>query len=70
MIWQQLTVADAMSPGLTPGMITMSLIGFVGVLTLLAVADYALIARTIRRGPGELALGEHPAPADAPALSL
>lgn len=59
MIWQKLSVADAMSPGLTTGMVTMSLVGFVGVLTLLAVADYVLIARVIKRGPGEVALGAH-----------
>ncbi|WP_157245241.1 cytochrome ubiquinol oxidase subunit I [Nonomuraea typhae] len=61
MIWQKLTVADAMSPGLTPGMITASLIGFAGVLGLLAVADYVLIARAVRRGTTDLALGAAPA---------
>ncbi|WP_440086533.1 cytochrome ubiquinol oxidase subunit I [Streptosporangium sp. LJ11] len=58
----KLTVADAMSPGLTSGMVTVSLIAFGGVLTLLAVIDYVLIARTVRRGPAAVALG-----ADAPA---
>jgi cytochrome d ubiquinol oxidase subunit I len=62
MIWERLTVADAMSPGLTQGMVTGSLAGFVTVLGLLAIADYALIARVIRRGPRDLALG----PADEP----
>ncbi|MEU8249236.1 cytochrome ubiquinol oxidase subunit I [Nonomuraea sp. NPDC048916] len=69
MIWERLTVADAMSPGLTTGMITTSLTGFTVVLGLLAVTDYVLIARTVRRGPRDLALGA----ADdqrAPALSL
>ncbi|MCA2186560.1 cytochrome ubiquinol oxidase subunit I [Nonomuraea cavernae] len=69
MIWERLTVADALSPGLTTGMITTSLIGFTVVLGLLAVTDYVLIARAVRRGPRDLALGA----ADdqcAPALSL
>ncbi|MEV0383969.1 cytochrome ubiquinol oxidase subunit I [Nonomuraea sp. NPDC050643] len=57
MIWERLTVADAMSPGLTPGMVTASLIGFTAVLGLLAVVDYVLIARVVRRGPHALDLG-------------
>ncbi|SEH02230.1 cytochrome d ubiquinol oxidase subunit I [Nonomuraea solani] len=57
MINDRLTVADAMSPGLTSGMVTASLIGFVAVLGLLAVVDYVLIARIVRRGPGGLDLG-------------
>ncbi|MEU7742419.1 cytochrome ubiquinol oxidase subunit I [Nonomuraea sp. NPDC049158] len=57
MIWRKLTVADAMTPGLTPPMITGSLIAFVGVLVLLAIVDYVLIARVVRRGPRELDLG-------------
>ncbi|MEV6868134.1 cytochrome ubiquinol oxidase subunit I [Streptosporangium subroseum] len=64
LIYGKLTVADAMSPGLTSGMITVSLIGFVGVLGLLAVVDYVLIARTVRRGPAAVTLG-----ADGPADS-
>ncbi|REE97616.1 cytochrome ubiquinol oxidase subunit I [Thermomonospora umbrina] len=63
MVRDRLTVADAMSPGLTSGMVTASLIGFTLVLSLLAVVDYVLIARVIRRGPGEIALG---APAERP----
>ncbi|MEU4329196.1 cytochrome ubiquinol oxidase subunit I [Nonomuraea dietziae] len=67
MIWERLTVADAMSPGLTSGMVTTSLIGFTGVLGLLAVVDYVLIARAVRRGPEDLALGAWPrTPAPAP----
>ncbi|MEV8634502.1 cytochrome ubiquinol oxidase subunit I [Streptosporangium sp. NPDC051023] len=53
----RLTVADAMSPGLTSGMVTVSFVGFVGVLGLLAFADYFLIARTVRRGPAAATLG-------------
>ncbi|AWS44807.1 cytochrome ubiquinol oxidase subunit I [Streptosporangium sp. 'caverna'] len=64
LIYGKLTVADAMSPGLTSGMITTSLIGFAGVLGLLAVVDYVLIARTVRRGPDAVTLG-----ADGPADS-
>ncbi|MET7462834.1 cytochrome ubiquinol oxidase subunit I [Nonomuraea sp. NPDC005501] len=66
MVWEKLTVADALSPGLTPGMITASLVGFTVVLGLLALTDYALIARLVRRGPRDLDLGaaeERPAPA-------
>ncbi|GAB1817861.1 cytochrome ubiquinol oxidase subunit I [Herbidospora sp. RD11066] len=62
MIWDRLKVADAITPGLTGGQITLSFVGFAGVLSLLAVADYVLIVRIIRRGPHEVALGEHPAP--------
>ncbi|MFI6290263.1 cytochrome ubiquinol oxidase subunit I [Nonomuraea sp. NPDC050790] len=69
MIWEKLTVADAMSPGLTPGMVTASLIGFVAVLGLLAVVDYVLIVRVVRRGPADLALGA-PAEDRRPAMSL
>ncbi|MEV4020129.1 cytochrome ubiquinol oxidase subunit I [Nonomuraea angiospora] len=70
MIWQKLTVADAMSPGLTSGMVTASLVGFAGVLGLLAVVDYVLIARIVRRGPRDVALGAVPAgETRSPALS-
>jgi cytochrome d ubiquinol oxidase subunit I len=71
MIWRKLTVADAMTPGLTPGMVTASLIGFAAVLGLLAVVDYVLIARLIRRGPHGLDLGAGPETGDvrSPALS-
>jgi cytochrome d ubiquinol oxidase subunit I len=70
MIWQRLTVADAMTPGLTSGMVRLSLIGFVAVLGLLAVVDYVLIVRLVRRGPRDLDLGA-PAPDESrtPALS-
>ncbi|WP_062433248.1 cytochrome ubiquinol oxidase subunit I [Herbidospora daliensis] len=68
MIWERLTVADAITPGLTGGQITVSFVAFVGVLTLLAVADYVLIVRIVRRGAHEVALGENPAP--APALTF
>ncbi|MFF4614907.1 cytochrome ubiquinol oxidase subunit I [Nonomuraea jabiensis] len=70
MIWEKLTVADAMSPGLTSGMVTASLAGFAGVLGLLAVVDYVLIARIVRRGPQDVALGAVPAgETRSPALS-
>ncbi|MER7206389.1 cytochrome ubiquinol oxidase subunit I [Streptosporangium sp. NPDC000239] len=61
----RLTVADAMSHGLTPGMVTVSLVGFTGVLGLLAVTDYLLIAGTVRRGPGTVALGAEDEPTPA-----
>jgi cytochrome d ubiquinol oxidase subunit I len=57
MIWEKLTVADAMTPGLTPPMITGSLVAFAAVLGLLALVDYVLIARVVRRGPHDLDLG-------------
>ncbi|MBG0829894.1 cytochrome ubiquinol oxidase subunit I [Planomonospora sp. ID67723] len=68
----RLTVADAMSPGLTSGMVTTSLIAFTAVLGLLAVVDYVLIARVVRRGPAAVALGAGPGPdrERAAALSL
>ncbi|TMR91753.1 cytochrome ubiquinol oxidase subunit I [Nonomuraea basaltis] len=69
MIWEKLTVADAMSPGLTSGMVTASLIGFVAVLGLLAVVDYVLIARVVRRGPRGLDLGAAAGEPRTPAMS-
>lgn len=73
LVYGRLTIADAMSPGLTRGMITLSFVGFVGVLGLLAVVDYLLIVRTVRRGPAAVTLGVD-GPADsterAHALSL
>ncbi|MFG1706113.1 cytochrome ubiquinol oxidase subunit I [Nonomuraea sp. M3C6] len=69
MIWERLSVADAMSPGLTSGMVTASLTGFVAVLGLLAVVDYVLIVRAVRRGPRDLALGATDDETRTPALS-
>ncbi|MFG1944290.1 cytochrome ubiquinol oxidase subunit I [Nonomuraea sp. NPDC048826] len=70
MVWERLTVADAMTPGLTPGMVTASFTGFAAVLGLLAVVDYVLIARVVRRGPHDLALGATAPEQRSPALSL
>ncbi|MBG0817661.1 cytochrome ubiquinol oxidase subunit I [Planomonospora sp. ID82291] len=72
LVYGRLTVADAMSPGLTPAMITMSLAAFTGVLGLLAVVDYLLIARLVRRGPAAATLGAAPLPPPerTPALTL
>ncbi|GAA3804902.1 cytochrome ubiquinol oxidase subunit I [Sphaerisporangium flaviroseum] len=72
LVYGKLSVADAMSPGLTKGMITLSFAAFVGVLGLLAVVDYVLIARTVRRGPTRLDLGavEPAEPSPTPALAL
>ena len=61
-----------MSPGLTSGMITASLIGFAGVLGLLAVVDYVLIARTVTaraRPPPPRRATARRLPERAPALS-
>ncbi|MDF5757048.1 cytochrome ubiquinol oxidase subunit I [Spongiactinospora sp. TRM90649] len=57
MINGRLRVEDAMSPGLTPGMIGMSFAAFAGLLLLLAVVDYVLIARTVLSGPAATFLG-------------
>ncbi|MEV6984781.1 cytochrome ubiquinol oxidase subunit I [Sphaerisporangium sp. NPDC051017] len=72
LVFGRLRVADAISPGLTTGMVTFSFIAFVGVLGLLAVVDYLLIARAVRRGPDQVALGaaEPADPSPAPALAL
>ncbi|GII77283.1 cytochrome ubiquinol oxidase subunit I [Sphaerisporangium rufum] len=74
LIYGRLGVADAMTPGLTKGMVTLSFAAFAGVLGLLALVDYLLIARTVRRGPGQADLGapapDGPGRAAAPALSL
>jgi len=71
LIWQRLSVADAMSPGLTQPMVITSLVGFVGVLGLLAVVDYALILRVVRRGSSASALGQPPPDRAAePAVAL
>ncbi|NRQ39141.1 cytochrome ubiquinol oxidase subunit I [Nonomuraea sp. NN258] len=69
MIWERLSVADAMSPGLTSGMVTTSLVGFVSVLGLLAVVDYVLIAKVIKRGPQDPDLGATAGQQRSPALS-
>jgi cytochrome d ubiquinol oxidase subunit I len=72
LVYGRLTVADAMSPGLTKEMVTASFAGFAGVLGLLTLVDYLLIARAVRRGPGGVALGATgpvPSPEPAPALS-
>ena len=72
-VYGRLSTADALSPGLTAGAVTASLVAFAGVLGLLAVADILLIIRAVRRGPGQVALGAPPTPAPpaepAPALS-
>jgi cytochrome d ubiquinol oxidase subunit I len=68
LIYGKLTVADALTPGLTQGRITLSFFAFAGVLGMLAVVDYLLIARLVRRGPALIALGEQPAP--QPVLSF
>ncbi|PZG51511.1 cytochrome ubiquinol oxidase subunit I [Spongiactinospora gelatinilytica] len=73
MINGRLTVADAMSPGLTPGMVGASFAAFAGLLGLLAVVDYVLIARTVLRGPAATFLGapeeSHASDCPSPALT-
>jgi cytochrome d ubiquinol oxidase subunit I len=72
LVYGRLRVADAMSPGLTKGMVTFSFAAFAGVLGLLALVDYLLIARVVRRGPAHVALGatDPLEPAPSPALAL
>ncbi|GAA4573947.1 cytochrome ubiquinol oxidase subunit I [Planotetraspora kaengkrachanensis] len=73
LVYGKLSVADAMTPGLSKAAITGSFIGFAGVLGLLALIDYLLIARAVRRGPGQVSLGMPDRPADPvpqPAHSL
>ncbi|MFC0865621.1 cytochrome ubiquinol oxidase subunit I [Sphaerimonospora cavernae] len=72
-VYGRLRVADALTPGMTTGGLTVSLAAFAGLLGLLAVVDYVLIARVVRRGPQQVALGapDLPAePAPVPARSL
>ncbi|MFD0660317.1 cytochrome ubiquinol oxidase subunit I [Thermocatellispora tengchongensis] len=57
MINGKLTVADALTPGLTPAMITGSFAAFTLLLGALAIVDYALIVKTVRRGPAGAFLG-------------
>jgi cytochrome d ubiquinol oxidase subunit I len=73
LVYGKLTVADALSPGLTGPMITFSLIAFAGVIGLLALVDYLLIVRAVRRGPDGATLGarsraEAPEPTPVPSL--
>ncbi|MFC7383204.1 cytochrome ubiquinol oxidase subunit I [Sphaerisporangium rhizosphaerae] len=72
LVYGRLTVADAMSPGLTRPMITLSFAAFAGVLALLALADYLLIARVVRRGPdrADLGVAEPADPSPTPSLVL
>lgn len=73
LVYGKLRVADALTPGMTAGGLVASLTAFTGLLGLLAAVDYALIARAVRRGPGQVALGAPDLPAEpalAPARSL
>ncbi|GAA1300565.1 cytochrome ubiquinol oxidase subunit I [Planotetraspora silvatica] len=73
LVYGKLSVADAMTPGLSKAAITGSFVGFAGLLGLLAIIDYLLIARAVRRGPGQVSLGMPDRPADPvpqPAHSL
>ncbi|WP_432862560.1 cytochrome ubiquinol oxidase subunit I [Microbispora rosea] len=72
LVYGKLSVADALTPGLTRADVTASFAGFAGVLGLLALVDYVLIACAVRRGPGRVVLGAadlpvtaEPAPAHA-----
>jgi len=60
-VYGLLTTAEAMSP-MTEGQARFSLIAFTAVFAVLVVINYWLLARTARRGPGEVSLGGAPRP--------
>ncbi|WP_283133267.1 cytochrome ubiquinol oxidase subunit I [Rhizohabitans arisaemae] len=74
LVYNKLTVADGVAHVSTAS-VTFSFIAFTTVLGLLALADYALIIRAARRGPGDVPLGARGGPgtsasAGTPALTL
>jgi cytochrome d ubiquinol oxidase subunit I len=68
-VYGLLTTADAMSP-VTGARMTFSLTAFVAVFALLIVVNYWLLARSARRGPGAVALGDRPIEAPVPVPSF
>ena len=64
-----LTTAEAMSP-VTDGQMRFSLTAFVTVFGVLILINYWLLARTARRGPDAVALGDRPIEAPSPALTF
>jgi cytochrome d ubiquinol oxidase subunit I len=69
-VYGLLKTADAMSP-VSYGQIRFSLTAFVTVFAVLILVNYWLLARTARKGPGEVALGDdRPAETPAPALTF
>ncbi|MCA2228120.1 cytochrome ubiquinol oxidase subunit I [Nonomuraea aurantiaca] len=68
-VYGLLKTADAMSP-VSYGQIRFSLTAFVTVFAVLIVVNYWLLARTARKGPGEVALGDDRPAAETPAPAL
>lgn len=64
-VYGLLKTADAMSP-VSDGQIRFSLIAFVTVFAVLILVNYWLLARTARKGPGDVALGDQPLALVAP----
>lgn len=68
-VYGLLTTADAMSP-LTATEVRVSLIAFSAVFGVLILVNYWLLARTAKRGPDAVALGDRPIETLAPALTF
>lgn len=68
-VYGLLTTAEAMSP-VTGGQVRFSLAAFVTVFAVLIVVNSWLLARTARRGPDAVALGDRPIDAPSPALTF
>lgn len=68
-VYGLLTTAEAMSP-VSAGQVRFSLAAFVTVFAVLIVINYWLLARTARRGPDAVALGDRPLDAPSPALTF
>ncbi|MFI7445271.1 cytochrome ubiquinol oxidase subunit I [Nonomuraea indica] len=68
-VYGLLTTAEAMSP-VTGGQVRFSLAAFVTVFAVLIVVNTWLLARTARRGPDAVALGDRPIDAPSPALTF
>ncbi|MDR8414143.1 cytochrome ubiquinol oxidase subunit I [Nonomuraea sp. 3-1Str] len=68
-VYGLLTTAEAMSP-LTGAQMRLSLTAFVTVFAVLIATNYWLLARTARRGPDAVTLGDRPIESPAPALSF
>ncbi|GAA3571557.1 cytochrome ubiquinol oxidase subunit I [Nonomuraea rosea] len=68
-VYGLLTTADAMSP-VTGAQMTFSLTAFAAVFALLIVVNYWLLARSARRGPDAVALGDRPIEAPVPVPSF
>ncbi|MET7465955.1 cytochrome ubiquinol oxidase subunit I [Nonomuraea sp. NPDC005501] len=68
-VYGLLTTAEAMSP-VTGAQMRLSLTAFVTVFAVLIATNYWLLARTARRGPDAVTLGDRPIESPAPALSF